>query len=267
MRLRKLFKKYFRRPKRYSSYSSRLRRKYKQKIQRKRFQRQLNKCAEKKIVQHHGATYTAQGLLIYNYDSLAADWGLDLMFTTLTTGVGPGQRIGTNVFLRYITLDLSFSNKPECFVIGEFGLYIFYCRTKTTLPTIDSIMAHQAVGNTMGPGYFDPQYLKTHFRKIKPYRFHLGDPDSFKASNLEQPADYPHHIDVAKVTHSNVKSGMFHFRKRFKIMKQTRIVGGSFDIPPIIVAPIKWPAPWATFQAFGDVLAMGYVVTATYTDV
>lgn len=240
-----------------SGFKRRLKRRFKRKLQRKRFIRQLNSVAEKKIK----TVLAGQPCLPYNQANL--DPGIGIISDNLPVfGTGNNNRIGSKIFVRYCTLEAFYANSIYPPVTQLSGL-MSHIIVKERWPYVTERLTAADICNSMnGHPCLNPYLLKYTYTKMKKYDFRYK-PHERTVIDGTDGVNQLHGIP-AHGEHTNARI----FKKRFKIMKNVNLmpVGAAYkiDIPDIVWFPVYWHVDYTI--AVGNP-SFQFRLTMTFTDV
>lgn len=204
------------------------------------FKRRLNNVAEKKMY-----ILTSNSIYTPSYDTaagLAANTGI-ISSSFPAAGTGLTNRIGSKIFIRYITYTLSVQNTDAAHDLGMLGLIYLKEKSANACTSID-------FNDLIGDPFYLPQlnhgFLKTNFSKMHMKMFRLGP-----VANLGTGIGAP---------------SCKRFVYKLKIMKEvTQKTDGSLNIPDIWILPVRFSVLWTARTGLGSTYNTRREVT--FTDV
>lgn len=217
---------------------------------KKKVARTIRQLSEKKM----GTAFNDGCRLNVNTSTLP--WGtgiapnLNILYPVsvpIAEGPGQNQRIGKNVFLRYITLRLSFYNTNDNYCNGRIGVLIFKERKKGNYQNIVANEFFNSVGAT-GAGCpagknkvpFKKGISKIMWRDFKVTRENVADKNGY---------------DWVKI-----------YTKKFKVMKNVNYTQNLPDMPLWFVYPYFYNN--GNYCGYvGEGMKFDLSVTATYNDI
>lgn len=235
---------------------SRLKRRFRAKLKRRRFIRQLNSVAEKKIKVVIGN----QPSLIWNHPN--QDPGIALINDNIPAlGTGNNQRIGSKIFIRYVILEAFFAQiYPPLAELS--GLVSHFIGKERYAFSSGFVAPADITASYNGLPCLNPYMLKNPFRKMKLYHRRLY-PHARRIIEGDDGVNNYHAVSNHG-SHTNAQI----FRKKFKIMRTCTIQNIAalprIDLSDIIWYPVHWNAEISLVVGQPN---WAYRLTMSYTDV
>lgn len=210
------------------------------------FKRRLNSVAEKKMTQ------VTQGFANIVSVTSAYPIGDYMVLNWPVIGAGVNGRIGTKIFIRYYTMEITVANvAANQFCLNDVGILVCKSKIGGVPPAVNMNILFAGAS----PNGIDWTMLKTNYSKIKVYKFKMGNGQYDAGAGGCVQTNYPNTVNK---------------KFRFKIMKEAELnQQGALSLKSIAIIPIYWPGPWT---AIGVGVGAGpaqwsYKATLTYTDV